>query len=121
MIWRVRTMARRLFATIAVFALLLSASESKAESCNRDILVNFLKAGKVIGTMAIDIAQNRVCRLDGKGTWPARYKKTDGGFEFDMRARNGTFRRQMRSDDSGEISDHWWSGGVQFKAVVVKK
>ena len=85
-----------------------------------DVVVAFKRDGNVRGYVGIDVDSNTAhyCSGDRNTSWAANYAPTVEGFDFDLLARNGTWRRTM-SEVDGELVDTWNVEGSEFRTVVV--
>ena len=91
------------------------------EQCPDDVdtVVAFERDGDVRGYIGIDVDTDTASYCDDRGiSWTANYVQTADGFDFDMLARNGTWRRTMRLHN-GELVDSWSRGGSEFRTVEV--
>ena len=109
---------------VLMASLALGCMPAHAQSPDRcpgdvDTVVAFERDGNVRGYIGIDVDTDRAYYCDDRGiSWTANYVRTSDGFEFDLLARNGIWRRTMRPDN-GALVDTWIRDGSRFRTVDV--
>ena len=109
---------------ICMALLMAGAATAEAQSPEQcphdgDVVIAFERDGEVRGYMGIDVDTDTATYCDDRRiSWAANYVRTADGFDFDMLARNGIWRRTMRPDN-GQLADSWARDGSQFRTIVI--